>query len=305
LKTRKTIENVRSLGNKKISSRSLTFFLFTIPGLGLYTLFSVVPILMGFYYSLTNWNGYSRSYDFIWFRNFRTILGDDRFYKALSFNFRYSFFLVIGLISLSVAIALLLNSKLKHISFFRAIYFFPAVLSMLTVGLIFNQVYYRVLPPLGSLLGIQFFQQSLLSRTSTAIFGVLFVHLWQGLALPTVLVLAGLQTVPTELYEAAEIDGISAVQKFFLITFPFLIPVLSVVLVLALKSGIMVFDYIMSMTSGGPGGSTESLALLIYRHGFAEDRFSYSIAEAILAGIIISLISAIQISASNRRRIEL
>jgi raffinose/stachyose/melibiose transport system permease protein len=83
-----------------------------------------------------------------------------------------------------------------------------------------------------------------------------------------------------------------------------MIPVLSVVLVLSLKSGIMVFDYIMSMTNGGPGGATESIALLIYRHGFTEDRFSYSIAEAILAGIIIGSISAIQITASNKRKVE-
>ncbi|WP_321301814.1 sugar ABC transporter permease [uncultured Sphaerochaeta sp.] len=296
---------IRGKSYNKTTNRSLTFLLFTIPGLGLYTIFSVTPIIMGFYYSLTDWNGYSRNFEFVWFKNFQTILRDERFYSALTFNFKYSFFLVIGLITLSIMIALLLNSKLRGVTYFRAIYFFPAVLSMLTVGLIFNQVFYRIVPPFGTAIGIQFLEQSLLSRSSTAIFGVLFVHLWQGLALPTILVLAGLQTVPADLYEAAAIDGISPRQKFFQITLPFLLPVLSVVLVLALKSGIMVFDYIMSMTSGGPGGSTESLALLIYRHGFAEDKFSYSIAEAILAGIIISLVSAIQITASNRKRIEL
>ncbi len=296
---------IHSSSHTKISNRSLTFFFFTLPGLFLYTIFSVVPIMMGFYYSLTNWNGYSRNYDFIWFDNFKEIAGDERFYSAILFNFRYAFFLVVGVVVLSTVIALLLDTKIRGVSLFRAIYFFPAVLSMLTVGLIFNQVFYRVIPPLGGILGAAFLEQSLLSRSSTAIFGVLAVHLWQGIALPTVLILAGLQTVPKDIYEAAEIDGITVYQKFFKITLPFLIPVLSVVLVLALKSGIMVFDYIMSMTSGGPGGSTESIALLIYRHGFSEDRFSYSIAEAIIAGLIISVISAMQIVATNRKKVEL
>jgi raffinose/stachyose/melibiose transport system permease protein len=285
--------------------RRTTLLLFTVPGLLLYTIFSVVPILMGFFYSLTDWNGYSRRYDIVWLRNFKEILFDERFYRALLFNVKYAALLVIGTLVLSVLIALMLNTKLKGLSLFRAIYFFPAVLSMLTVGLIFNQIFYRVFPPMGNALGIELLKQSLLSRANTAVFAVLLVHLWQGLALPTVLVLAGLQTVPTDLYEAAEMDGITITQRFFRITLPFLIPVLSVILVLALKSGIMVFDYVMSLTGGGPGGATESLALLIYRHGFTEDRFSYSIAEAIFAGIIISAISAIQISVSNKKRIEL
>lgn len=279
--------------------------LFTVPGLVLYTIFNVTPILMGFYYSTTNWNGYSRKYDVIGLGNFFEIFKDDRFYKALTFNLKYAFLLVACILIFSTAIALLLNSKIRGKSFFRAVYFFPAVLSMLTVGLIFNQLYYRVLPPLGNLLGIKYLQQSLLSRKGSAVLGILLVNLWQGLALPTVLVLAGLQTVPMDLYEAAEMDGISGVQKFRYITFPFILPVLSVILVLALKSGIMIFDYIMSMTQGGPGGATESLSLLIYRHGFTENRFSYSIAEAIIAGLIISLISALQIGISNKKKVEL
>lgn len=225
------------------------------------------------------------------------------FLKSLLFNLEYSALLIVGLIALALVLALLLNSKVKGLSFFRGVYFVPAVLSMLTVGLIFNQIFYRAIPPIGQALGIGILSKNVLSNPVTAKFGVLFVHIWQGVALPTVILLAGLQTIPAELYEAASLDGATGWQQFRTITIPFLIPVLSVVLVLTLKSGLMVFDYIMSLTQGGPGGVTESIAMLIYKHGFVENKYSYSIAEAIVTGMIISAISAIQIYASNRKKV--
>jgi len=134
-------------------------------------------------------------------------------------------------------------------------------------------------------------------------FGILFVNVWQGVAMPTVLLLAGLQTIPTDLYEAAVIDGASSFKKFIYITIPFMLPILSVVLVLVLKSGLMIFDYIMSLTEGGPGGVTESIGMLIYRHGMSEQKFSYSIAEAIIIAIIVCGISFIQISYTNKKKV--
>ena len=132
----------------------------------------------------------------------------------------------------------------------------------------------------------------------------MFVHLWQGVALPTLLFLAGLQTIPTELYEAAAIDGANGWQQFKHITVAYLIPTLSVVLVLLVKQGLMVFDYVKSMTAGGPGTATQTIALLIYNNGFERNRYSYSIAQAIATGVIIALISAIQIQASNRKKVD-
>jgi raffinose/stachyose/melibiose transport system permease protein len=142
-----------------------------------------------------------------------------------------------------------------------------------------------------------------LSRRDTAFFGLLFVHIWQGLAIPTVLFLAGLQVIPEELMEAAMIDGANKMQRFRQITIPFLMPIISIVLVLTLKSGLVVFEYIVAMTSGGPAGSTESLAFLIYNHGFVERRFSTAIAEAIMMAVIICTISFIQIAWSNKRKV--
>jgi raffinose/stachyose/melibiose transport system permease protein len=121
--------------------------------------------------------------------------------------------------------------------------------------------------------------------------------------MPTLLFLAGLQTIPPELLEAAAIDGAGPFRRFCAITVPFLMPVLSVVMVLTVKSGLMVFDYIKALTDGGPGGSTESVSLLIYSNAFVEAKYSYAIAEAILVGILIALVSALQISITNKKKV--
>ena len=284
--------------------RITTYGLFCLPGFIAYCVLLIFPILMGIYYSFMDWNGISKSYNFIGFANYAKLFTDKKFGEALLFNFRYSIMLIVGVVVISVVLALLLNKEFKGRSFFRTLYFLPAVLSMITVSLVFKQVFFYVLPAIGKALGIEALSTNILASKQNAIYGVLFVHLWQGVALPTLLFLAGLQTIPTELYEAAAIDGANGWQQFKHITVAYLIPTLSVVLVLLVKQGLMVFDYVKSMTAGGPGTATQTIALLIYNNGFERNRYSYSIAQAIATGVIIALISAIQIQASNRKKVD-
>lgn len=284
--------------------RITTYGLFCLPGFIAYCVFLIFPILMGIYYSFMDWNGISKSYNFIGFANYAKLFTDKKFGEALLFNFRYTIMLIAGVVVISVVLALLLNKEFKGRSFFRTLYFLPAVLSMITVSLVFKQVFFYVLPAIGKALGIEALSTNILASKQNAIYGVLFVHLWQGVALPTLLFLAGLQTIPTELYEAAAIDGANGWQQFKHITVAYLIPTLSVVLVLLVKQGLMVFDYVKSMTAGGPGTATQTIALLIYNNGFERNRYSYSIAQAIATGVIIALISAIQIQASNRKKVD-
>ena len=284
--------------------RITTYGLFCLPGFIAYCVFLIFPILMGIYYSFMDWNGISKGYNFIGFANYAKLLTDKKFGAALLFNFRYTIMLIVGVVVISVVLALLLNKEFKGRSFFRTLYFLPAVLSMITVSLVFKQVFFYVLPAIGKALGIEALSTNILASKQNAIYGVLFVHLWQGVALPTLLFLAGLQTIPTELYEAAAIDGANGWQQFKHITVADLIPTLAVVLVLLVKQGLMVFDYVKSMTAGGPGTATQTIALLIYNNGFERNRYSYSIAQAIATGVIIALISAIQIQASNRKKVD-
>lgn len=233
--------------------RITTYGLFCLPGFIAYCVFLIFPILMGIYYSFMDWNGISKGYNFIGFANYAKLLTDKKFGAALLFNFRYTIMLIVGVVVISVVLALLLNKEFKGRSFFRTLYFLPAVLSMITVSLVFKQVFFYVLPAIGKALGIEALSTNILASKQNAIYGVLFVHLWQGVALPTLLFLAGSADIPTELYEAAAIDGANGWQQFKHITVAYLIPTLSVVLVLLVKQGLMVFDYVKSMTAGRPG----------------------------------------------------
>lgn len=283
--------------------RNRTHLLLVLPDVILYTVFSVFPILLGIYYSFTDWDGIRKSYQFIGLRNYIKMFTDKRFLNSVSFNVWYTILLVIVVTVLSVILGILLNQKIKGQSFFRSLYFFPAVISLLTGGLIFNQIFGRGIPFLGEALGVEFLQKNILASKTLAVYGVLFVNVWQGVAIPTVLVMSGLQTVPHELVEAASLDGATKWQIFRYLTMPFLRPTISMIIILNLKSGLMLYDYVVALTSGGPARATESLTLLIYTQAFDEMNFSYSIAESIVVSGIIILISVLQIRNSNRKKV--
>ena len=289
---------------KKLNmDREVTFAIFVIPGLILYTMYYIVPMATGIYFSLTDWTGITAHANFIGLENYRNLLNDRSFRQSLFFNMWYAAALVVIIMCIATILALCLNAKIKAMTFFRGTLFFPAVLSMVTVGMIFGEIYTRALPTLGRNLDIEFLQISVLSRMNTAPFGVLFVHIWQGLAIPTVLLLAGLQTIPSEIMESAELDGAGRWKKFTNITIPFLLPVLSVVMVLTLRSGLTMFDYAMVITGGGPAGATRTLTMNIYNLGFEQLRFGYAIAQATVVSIILVVISYTQISFTQKKKV--
>lgn len=277
------------------------FFLFTVPALLLYLVFFIFPVGMGVYYSLTDWNGFSPSYRFIGPENYLNLLSDNRFLHAVKFTFAYTVSVVLLKLSVALGLAILLSGKLKLRGFFRSVYFFPAVLSMITVGLIFNQVFFSVLPRIGEVLGVEWLSRNLLGHKDTAMFGIVLTNVWQGFAVPMVIFIAGLSGVPKDLLEAATIDGATAFQRFVSVTLPFLIPMLNVNLVIAIKGGLTVFDYIVAMTDGGPAQATESIGFLIYKHGMSEMKFGYGTAEAIYIFVMIALISFVQLKLLNRK----
>lgn len=288
---------------KKNREKNITHFLFVLPNLIAYSVFGVFPILLGIYYSFTDWNGVSRNYNFIGLKNYVRAFRDSRFINSLLFNIKYTVFLVIGVVVISIFLGMLLNQKIKGKSFFRAAFFFPAVISLLTSGLIFNQIYGKGLPYIGNLLDIEFLKYNILANKTGAQIGILIVHLWQGVAMPTVLIMAALQNVPLELMEAAKLDGASKWQIFKYLTIPFILPTITIIIVLNLKSGLMLYDYVVALTTGGPARATESLTLLIYTQAYDEMKFSYSISESIAVSLVIIAISVLQIVFTNRKKV--
>ncbi|WP_308688641.1 carbohydrate ABC transporter permease [Streptococcus oralis] len=273
---------------------------FLLIPLALQAIFFYFPMVQGAFYSLTNWTGLTYNYKFVGLNNYKLLMIDGKFFTAIAFTLILTLALIVGEITIGVVVARALNSKMKGQTFFRAWFFFPAVLSGLTVSLIFKQFFNYGLPTIGKILGISFLEESLLGTPVGAVVATIFVLLWQGVAMPIILFLAGLQSIPNDILEAASIDGATSKQTFWKIELPYLLPTISMVFILALKSGLTAFDQIFALTSGGPNNATTSLGLLVYNYAFKSNQYGYANAIALILFLIIGIVSLIQIKLSKK-----
>ena len=276
------------------------YFGFTIIPVLLYSFFYVVSVINGVRYSFTDWDGMSQEFHFVGFKNYASLLRNPNFWNSMKTTVCYSILLVTGVILTSLALAISLNSLKRFKTFTKSIFFIPAMIGGVTIALIWDQLYYRVVPVIGQLLGIKWMSQSLLMTGKTALPAVVFVQIWQAVALPTVIFIAGLQQIPEEQFESAKIDGATAFQRFRYITMPFLLPTVTVNLVITIKQGFTSFDFPFALTGGGPVRSTEVIGILIYNDAFKNLRFSVANAEACLLFLVVAVFSLTQLKLTSR-----
>jgi raffinose/stachyose/melibiose transport system permease protein len=288
----------------KMNKQRVAFFLMTIPAMILFFIFHTYPALQGIYYSFTDWQGYG-DWKFVGLKNYINVFKDDRVLHAYLFTFKFAIVSTILVNVISLLIAMGLNAKIKFQKTLRAIYFMPNILSILIVGYIFNFIFAQFIPSIAEKLGIEALTTNILGNPDLAWIGIVIVAVWQAVAFNTILYLAGLVTIPADLYEAASIDGANLWKRFWHVTFPMIAPFFTINMVLAMKNFLMVFDQIMAMTGGGPGQATESIALLIYRGGFEGGEFAYQSANSVIYFIVIVVISVIQIRFLQRREVEM
>jgi raffinose/stachyose/melibiose transport system permease protein len=288
-----------------MNKRIAPYYWMTVPAVVLFFVFMTLPALQGIYYSFTNYNGFGNGYDFVGFKNYFNLFQDDNVGNAYWFTFKFAIVVTILTNILSLLIALGLNAKIKFRNFFRGIYFLPNILSVLIVGYIFNYLFSNVFPIWGQNLGINSLSTNILGSESLAWIGIVIVAVWQSVALNTILYLAGLQTIPTTLYEASNLDGAGKWREFWSITFPLIAPFFTINMVLAMKNSLMVFDQIVALTNGGPGRATQSISHLIYTGGFEGGEYAYQSANSVIYFIVIAVISILQIRFLQRRETDL
>ena len=196
---------------------------------------------------------------------------------------------------IALGLALILNSRLKARSFFRGIFFVPYVLPVLVVSYIFSYLFTNNLPQIGQALGWQWLSTSLLANEDLAWLAIVVVGVWQAVAYNTIIYLAGLQTVPEEIYEASALDGAGPARRLWSMTLPLIIPYLGINMVLSFKGFLGVFDQIVALTSGGPGTATQSISYLIFKNGFQGGEYAYQTANGIIYFLIVVLLSFAQL----------
>lgn len=287
-----------------MSNRTKTYLLILIPALILFILFNTWPMINGLIYSFTNYKGYGK-FDWVGLRNYTDLFQDGRVLKSYLFTFKYAICGTILVNILSLLMALALNAKIRFKSALRGIYFVPNILGGLVIGYIFSFFFTYILPYIGEAWNIGWLKNSILASPAYAWIGVLIVGVWQAVAMTTIIYISGLQTVPGDVYEASRIDGASKWTEFWKVTFPLIIPFISINFVLTTKNFLMVFDQIMSLTNGGPAQSTESISFLIYRNGLDGGQFGFQSANAFVFFLVIVIISIAQQLITGRKEEQL
>ncbi|WP_425542251.1 carbohydrate ABC transporter permease [Virgibacillus siamensis] len=273
-----------------MKTNKLTPYLFLIPGCTILGAFIFYPMLQAIWLSFTKYNMVTDA-EFIGFSNYEKLFNDDLFWQTLINTFTYVIGVVPALVILPIFLAVLVNQKLKGIGFFRSAYYIPVVTSLVVAGIAWDWVYKEngLLNYVLDLLHIINEPVHWLTSTQTAIFAVMVVTVWKGLGYYMIIYLAGLQSIPEDLYEAAEIDGANWWKKITRVTIPMLMPFVLIVTIMSSIAAMKVFEEIYIMTGGGPLHSSETLVLYIYNEAF--DRLNMGYASA--AGVILFLLTLI------------
>lgn len=272
-------------------------YLWVLPALTVYGIFKLYPLVSGLQMSLLRWDGIEEP-RYIGLRNFEKILSDPMTGTVLMNNVHYAVGTVVGKIVLSLLLAILLHQALKGRTFYRTSLFMPVVMSFVVVGVLWSWLFNPQFGLINSFLrglGLEFLVQDWLGDAAVALNSLILVDIWKWYGFHMVIFLAGLQSIPDELYEAARIDGASVWQQFRHVTLPMLQPVMIVNVTISVMGAFNVFDIPFIMTAGGPANATNVMALHIYIRGFKFYRFGFSAALSYVLLVIVTLVAAIQL----------
>jgi raffinose/stachyose/melibiose transport system permease protein len=280
---------------------------FSMGAVVLYSLFMVLPGLMGFYLSFTNWNRYSSEIDFVGLQNFALIFSKQNYWHSISNTIIFTVGTIVLKTVIALLLALLLTKGLKRFfNFHRVIIYLPAIIPMIVVGIVFRSILHPTTGVLNEFLralGLDVLAQRWLTNPDIALYSVILVDTWKGVGFIMVILIAGLQVIPTEYYEAAQIDGANGWDEFWKITLPLLMPTLTVTTVLNLLYGLKVFDVVWVLTNGGPGYATETVYTMVFKE-FSKGRYGVSTALSTLLFVIMSIGGYWLINAMHPKELE-
>ena len=272
----------------------LTPYLFVLPNFLIFFIFIVVPAVFGFYYSLTEWDGLGEK-TFVGLKNFKTILTSEEFWEAFQRTSIYVIIMVPLIFVVSLFLANILIKELKFKGLFRAIFYWPTMISFIIVGVTWKWILgdnFGIINYILSMFNLEPIQ--FLTNSFFANFSVILASVWCRAGFYMVMFIAGLQSIPVSYYEAAEIDGATSSQRFRHITMPLLKPTSFLVLILAMIDSFKAYALVSSLTEGGPNGATTYLVQSIYEYGFEKYELGYASALSVVLFFILSILTVFQ-----------
>lgn len=281
--------------NKKIMRKY--FPVFVLPTLIAFTVFFIIPFLMGFYLSFTKFKVIT-NVTFVGFKNYiRAFTVDHDFLHALRFTSIFTIVSVITVNVFSFILALLLTNGIKGTNFFRSVFFMPNLIGGIVLGYIWNLLINGFL--------LHYFGEDITFNSKYGFWGLIILTNWQLIGYMMVIYIAGLQNIPNDVLEAASIDGSSPLRTLFKIKIPMVMPSITICTFLTLSNSFKMFDQNLALTNGAPGTETEMLALNIYKTFYGRSGFQgVGQAKAVMFFIIVALIAFLQLKLTNKKEIE-
>jgi multiple sugar transport system permease protein len=280
----------------------LVAYSFIAPNLIGYIIFTLFPVAASLLLSFFNWNGGNNQITFAGISNYTRMIGNDTFRISLGNTLFYAVCTVPLTMACALGLALLLNQPIKGRNFFRSVFFFPHVASVVAIAVVWNMLFNPNMGPVNQLLqslGVKELPRWAAS-TTWAMPTIIMAAIWRSMGYYMVIYLAGLQSIPRELYESAKMDGTNVFQSFRYITLPMLTSTTFFVVIMLTIGCFKVFELVWLMTQGGPGRASNVLVLHIYRSAFVDYRFGYASAVAFVLFLIVLCVTIIQFRAERK-----
>lgn len=269
---------------------------FLIPAFAFYLFVVVVPSIRGVFFAFTDWSGLSPDREFVGLSQFKRVFEDSDSSGAL----KHTFLIAIGITVLQnlvgLLIALGLYSKVRTRNLLRTMFFAPAIVAPVATAYLW-QYMFAPSGPINNIfqsIGLEFLAKDWLGDPNVVLWSIIIVVIWQFAGYSMVIYLAGLEGVPREIIEAAEIDGASYWKRFWYVVRPFLYPAITVTLMLSIIGGFKLFDQVYILTGGGPGQASQTISTMMYRNAFQFGEFAYSTALAVLLTLVVAAFSSAQ-----------
>jgi raffinose/stachyose/melibiose transport system permease protein len=275
--------------------------IFLLPTIAVLLVVVVSPFIISLYLSFTSWNGISSSMPFVGLKNFSELFGKSKFFQSFWFTLRITAVIVVLVNAAGIVLAEALTCGLRGSNFFRAAFYLPNTMGCIVVGFIWQFIFVQGFAAIGRLSGTGLFRLQWLGTEETAFWALVIVTVWQSLGFVMLIMIAALSGLPKDIIEAGRIDGAGYWNIFFRIKLPCCLPYIATCLFWTISLTFKMFDLNMSLTKGGPFGSTTSLSQLIYQDAFFSNRYGYATAEALIFFLILFAITSIQMVITGRK----
>jgi len=293
--------------NGKAARDHATNLLMMLPALFFFVAIIYFPLASSVKWSLTDWNMSSPTWSFVGLKNFGQMFHDELVSAGFQNTILFTLYATFLGNALALLLALALDRPTASRGFLRAAFYIPSLICTIVVSAVFSNLlqYYGFFNEVFSGLHLDFLVNDWFANKSTALPLLIMLNAWQWAGYGSVVYLAGLQTIPVEYHEAARIEGARPVTTFFRITFPLLIPYVTIMTFMSITGGLKLFEIPYVLTGGGPGHATETMGTVIYRVAYRYNQFGYATSIAVVFFVMIALFSILQITLTRRREIQL